>query len=111
MIISTRPENCFIAPRIPAKLLDFDATTQTYTQEVSTLAANSILRIFGQLYNDAADMGVMLVSQRTGHEVPFVLVREDKHEGETQGWWFQPTLDAVRADARVADLKLLIIND
>lgn len=80
----------------------------TFACEVSSLGPAFH---FGLLYDDACDVGVRLVSHKTGNEIPFVLDHIDEAEDEVHGWSLVPTKEALRQCPRLRGAQLLIFND
>jgi len=71
-------------------MFHYDKEFNEFSQEASSLRGT--VAIMGQLYDDAADVGFVLVSHHTGQEVPFYLASVDKsEEGEIQCWNFKST--------------------
>jgi hypothetical protein len=69
---------------------------------------------FKQIYPDAADEGMTVVSNRTGREVDYVVVKVDQMPGEDfeiAGWNLEPTAKSLRQVPACRGTKLLIIND
>lgn len=66
--------------------------------------------MFGALYNDAADEGIVLTNPKTGQSVPFYLSKVDRNEGDVFGWRFEVLPESVRKDKRLSGLKILIVN-
>ena len=64
-----------------------------------------------QLYDDACDAGFVLVSTRTGCEVPFLYSHVDRNEGEVAGWNFIVEPYFLRTHPSFASVRALIIND
>src|SRR5262249_44584488 len=86
-----------IGKRVSAERFDrgLCANIISLMADLSELGADGAA-IFGQLYADAADVGFVLHSERTGVEVPFYLEREEKWDGEVLAWHFRATDDAKR---------------
>jgi len=82
------------------------------TVEASTIRLNREFG-FGQVYDDACDVGLTIVSHVTGARIIFVIDHVDvsrpgTEDEEIAGWWLVP------AQYQKHDLngwKLLIIND
>jgi hypothetical protein len=65
-----------------------------------------------QLYVDACDEGVKIISDRTGQEAAFYLVqRKTDGEGDLLAWVFEPTLEAIRKQPQLAGVKVVVLND
>lgn len=94
-----------IGPRISTSKFSFDARNASFVTEISDLMFAFGRRApWGQLYDDACDEGLVLVSAATGKEVPFYLDGADERDGEICGWRFKPV------DSKL-HFRLLIIND
>jgi hypothetical protein len=103
------------------KDFSFDSETKTLSQEISTLSQGGRRKVFKQIYLDACDEGLTLVSAETGLELDFVVEKEDYsghgEDRELAGWRMIPTRESLRKHAkhplynRMAALKMLIIND
>jgi hypothetical protein len=66
----------------------------------------------GQIYPDAADEGLVLMSARTGEEVRYYLHHIDKSaDNEIQGWNYLPVPEDARRIRGAAGTSVLIIND
>jgi protocatechuate 3,4-dioxygenase beta subunit len=85
---------------------------KTLSADISDLSMGNTKQVFGQVYDDACDDGLILVSHKTGQEVRMVVTRtvHDK-EGDVTHW----CLRSVRADERRLELpytlELTIYND
>ncbi len=74
-----------------------------FVAEASDFGPNA--RIWGQLYNDAADIGLVLISAKSGARIAFYLDEERKdREGEITEWAFKAV------DAKVP-YRVVIFND
>lgn len=76
-----------IGTRFSTKQFSYLEATQEFCAEASDLGDNHLSR----LYDDACDVGFVLVSHKTGREVPMCLDRTDvdRRECETVGWLFR----------------------
>lgn len=62
--------------------------------------------LFGRVYDDACDVGLTLVSAKTGEEIVFAVDREKRDgEGDLLYWTLAP------ADGRDRGFKVRIFND
>lgn len=104
-LLHPRPDQ-IIAPELSTKLLSYNGASKSFSVDASQLKG---LRMFGQLYYDAADVGVVL-NNPTGSKVPFYLKHTDEVEGEVAGWRFEVLPESVAHSPRLAGLKLLIVN-
>lgn len=93
-------DTTIIGDRISTEKFSWDASRRTFCAEASDLRG---FRHMGQVWNDAADAGFVMVSAATGREVVFTFSRTDTNDGDIAGWWFTsyPT----------PDIKCLVIND
>jgi len=80
----------------------YDKATRTFTTEASNLGPGTL---FDRVWRDAADMGLTIISERTGNEMVFVIDRTVvDREGDTLQWVLRPAA----ADEL---LTLIIFND
>jgi phosphomannomutase len=91
-----------------------NSVTKTFVAEASDLgAAGQVL--FDQIYSDAADVGLLLRSSKTGSVARFYLetieTTHDTDEGEILNWTLLPTSDAVRQHPALNGWKMIIFND
>ena len=97
------------------KQFDYDAASRLFTSEMSILSNGGRLPVFKQIYPDAVDQGLTLVSHRTGREVDYVVVKVDMagcpEDFEIAGWRLEPTAQSVRKEPACRGTQLLIIND
>lgn len=95
-----------VGTRIPTDQFFYDKPTRHFSQEASTLRNYNFL---SRLYNDSADTGFVLVSHKTGREVPVYLehiVRDI--EGDVSSWVFRLSEPA---PAWLKDIYVRIYND
>lgn len=94
-----------IGPRINADRFDYQQDSKTFVEEISTLSSGKPVKLWGQLFDDACDLGFVLVSPRTGKEIPFYLSSTDQDcDGDVTGWNFKPVDSSI-------PFSVLIIND
>lgn len=82
--------------------------TQTFVAEISDLSDD----VFGQIYPDACDLGIILVSEKTGAESKWFIdskLRND--DGELTGWRLLPTPEARRNFPALKQCEVIILND
>lgn len=66
---------------VSTRQFTYDKATRTFTAEISE--TNGL----GRVWDDSTDEGLTLVSTRTGAEIVFVVVAEERDaEGELQAW-------------------------
>lgn len=98
---------------LPSKLFSYNASTQMFTAEASELDhvaqdGNWMDRI----YNDAADAGFTMVSDRTGERVVFVHTEVTRNDdGDIESWDFKPTSESLRKFPHLKDCVLVVFND
>lgn len=80
-----------------------------FVAEMSTLDQGGRRSIWERVYPDACDIGITLVSHRTGEEVTYVLT-ETKHtaDGNVAHWRLHPVKNSKR---EAIDTLVLIFND
>lgn len=89
-----------------------DAGNLTLVAEASTLGRLAGMDCYSQVWNDACDEGIILVSQNTGNKLIFTLKGADTDgEGEVAGWRFAAHVRAHNAPDKLRNLQVLIIND
>jgi len=109
--------------RATTKLFAYDKGTKTFFQEMSTLEGNADESdpsrktkarslVFHQVYPDACDEGMTLVSARTGEEVDYVVIEQERAvDGELESWTLVPTKQALKRVPRARGTKIIIWND
>jgi hypothetical protein len=88
------------------KRFSWDCVRRTLVAEASTLGYKGPRRI----YDDAADVGIALLSEM-GNTVRFYLSKRDVCGEDVAGWRFEPIAEDVRKHPRLKGLSVLIIND
>lgn len=66
---------------------------------------------FGPIYGDAADLGCVLVSPRTGRASTWFLARTERRDGDVLYWVLQPTAETVRRFGQLRGVEVLVFND
>lgn len=65
-----------------------------------------------QVYPDACDEGICLVSHKTGRKAWFVLsTTHVNRENELTHWTFVPSTEALRVDPRLGNVRVEVFND
>lgn len=87
----------------------YDKATHTFIAEVAELGPNPWCRP----YNDAIDMGIELISARTGHCATFVVNAEVRSEdGDIMYWMLIPLgITLARLNTIPSDTTMIIYND
>ena len=97
-----------IGPRYRSSLFDYDAKREMFSQEASVLQGGMRVSFLGSLYDDACDVGMVIVSDRTGKEVPFYLSDTVvSKEGEVLEW----KLRSASNDPSLESLVVVVLND
>jgi len=74
-----------IGSRISTDRFRYEKSTRTFRAEASDLQG---LRYCGQVWDDSCDAGFVMVSEKTGKEVPFVLCHTEFSDGDLLYWDF-----------------------
>lgn len=86
-----------------------------FSQELSSLGVAPHQNAFHQLYSDACDEGITLISEVTGKEANYFVDHMDRtltEDGwETHGWNLLPTPETLRQSPQLKNTRVLIIND
>lgn len=99
-----------IGTRIGSELFDFGSRSKTLFVDHSQLKSAG-LDAFGQLYGDEGTQGFVMVSHRTGSEVPFELDFTNREaDGSTVAWRFKPGPHAVAMDSRLVGVSAIVFN-
>lgn len=98
------------------EVTQYSSALVSHNKESSTLvveASDLQLKRFEYLYDDASDVGIELINEKTGNVTRWCLVEEiiDRLEHEVLGWVLWPTAETVRAQPAVRGYQLKIIND
>ena len=92
-----------------------DAEQLRFIAEVSDLIGRLhqpyIQAIFGRLYNDACDIGIVMISDKTGQEATFYLKDEVYNDGELVEYILKPTNETLRKFPRLEGYEVVILND
>ena len=95
-----------IAQKISIRKFSYSKESKTFVGEVSEL-----YNPFSQIYDDACDIGFIMVNEDTRNEVIFTLSGEDKNDdGETTGWRFESQIK-INGVWYHGTYKCLIAND
>jgi hypothetical protein len=86
----------------------YDKTTKVFSADISSFRINPISNI----YDDAADAGIVMESGRTGKKARFVLEQERRdNDQDVTDWILKPTTDAVRQFPHLEGSKIILFND
>ena len=85
----------------------FAKNSKRFIAEISELGYN----VFGQIYPDACDRGIVLVSEKTGAESKWVEDRQLMAGDELGGWVLIPTAETLRKTPALRGYEVHILND
>lgn len=92
------------------------STSQLYYDAVSNCLSADMAELehqgfrWEQVYPDAIDLGVTLVSHITGKEIKFVVCEEERNgDGDLIKWRLKPV--KTHNDPRVDSMRIIIYND
>lgn len=94
-----------IGTRISSSKFTWVPKSKEFVAEASDLHG---INLFSQVYNDACDEGFVLVSQKTGKEVPFTLARIQHDADRDIAFW---KFTAATRDPKLAGVSVIIFND
>ena len=101
-------ETKIIADKISTKFFPWYENTRTFLSEASDLPKG--FNPQSQIWNDSADLGFVLVSEKSDHKLLFTFVGNDyDSDGDVDGWLFKATQQLNKL--LDTDVDLLIIND
>lgn len=93
---------------ISLKQFAFDPKTRILSADISDLGPYPLY----QVYNDACDEGMTVVSHHTGIEVTFVVNRvETDGGGDILKWELVPTDQSLRLHRHLAGMSIYLYND
>ena len=92
----------------------FDWTDPNPSEEASTLGGPGPFRM-SPIYDDAADIGIVLVNPKTGAESVWYLAEKipmgSPEDNEIGGWKFCPTPETLRKHPQLAGRTVTVWND
>lgn len=87
---------------------DYDHDTNTFTAWASELGS----RMFGQVFEGACDVGLSIVSGKTGSEAVFYIAETEKDDdNDISAWRLKPTDATVRQFPLLKDTTVIVFND
>ena len=93
---------------ISSKLFDYDHDTNTFSAWVSELGPQP----FHQIFEDAADVGVSIVSSKTAEIADFFIsITEKDAEQDIVAWHLKPTPITIQKLPLLKDATVVIFND
>lgn len=94
---------------ISSKQFSYSGATREFCAFISDFGPNFR---FKQVYDDAVDEGLSIVSQRTGHTVDFVVTNVIRdREGDVSGWKLEPTTKSIRQHPSARGVVAIVFND
>jgi len=99
-------------PMVDSNLFSWDKESRMLVGEISTLQANGQGNLYGQIYDDACDVGFQIRSRRTDETVVFYLADEVRtEEQDDQVWIFLPVAECIRKNPKLAEVSVHVLND
>lgn len=100
----------FHVPQYETRQMVWDSDSKWLTAEASTLVGG-MPNLFGRLWQDSIDMGLIVRSSDTGARVVFAVGKEARWDGDITYWTLKPVVVEGVSGAKVADIRLIIYND
>jgi hypothetical protein len=101
-----------LAPTFGTKAFTYDKATRCFVGEISELTAGGRLPLLGQIYPDACDAGMILISCDTGKEVRFYLIEEKRDaDGDLVVMILKPLPEEVQKNPLLEGLSIHALND
>ena len=85
----------------------YDGLNKRFAADVSDLGSNP----FVQVYPDALDQGIRVVSEKTDQEAIFVVDRENYNDDGLQHWMLIPTRDSVKKNPTLRGVSMILFNN
>lgn len=92
---------------IPLSLFHYNQADRELVADISDLGPNP----FWQVYCDAIDQGITILSHHTGTQATFVVYHVEVREGDVLYWDLKPIATTLKYAPSVADLRIRIYND
>lgn len=89
----------------------YNDAKKSFVSEASTLTRGGRCSLFHQIYQDSCDEGLILISDKTGAEVKFVVDNTETREGDILCWKLVPLDEEVRKNPRLKGVTMTIFND
>lgn len=94
--------------RHTASRFTYNKDRKELVAEISDLGDNA----FGQIYPDACDYGLILISHVTGRETKWVVTEERRNaDNELQYWALIPTAETLRREPATRGHTIVVLND
>ncbi len=101
-------ETAIIADRINSAKFDYMDATQSFVVEASDLPKGFSPQ--KQIWNDSADIGFVMTSQKTKLTLVFIQTEVEMYDGEVEAWNFVATPE-MNDNLITFPLNAVIIND
>lgn len=91
-----------------------DLFTVNKTEKLMIAEMSDVQTRWIRVYPDACDIGLEVVSRKTGHSVRFAIEKEvydNSEDHELQHIELVPTFDSVRREPAVKGWKIILFND
>jgi hypothetical protein len=92
---------------IPLSLFHYNQADRELVADISDLGPNP----FWQVYADAIDLGITILSHHTGMQATFAVEHVEMHEDDLLYWDLRPVASTLRHAPTLADLRIRIYND
>lgn len=92
---------------IPLNLFHYDQAERKLSADISDLGPNP----FWQVYTDAIDLGITILSHHTGTQATFAVEHVETRDGDLLYWDLRPVASTLRYAPTLADLRIRIYND
>lgn len=90
----------------PSKKFNYDHDTNAFTAWASDLGPH----MFDRIYDDACDIGLSIVSHKTGAVSTFYVDKEERNDGDIMAWHLKPTEGTVRRHPLLKDTTVIVFN-
>lgn len=100
-----------IGSHIESRRFCWNPNTKEFIAEIAEICHGG-LDPLGQLYNDEADQGFVMISMKTRKEVQFLLhnIQRDVNR-DVKFWEFHPIASAVYYNPKLQGVTVIIFND
>jgi hypothetical protein len=115
VVIPRYPRNVIASLRVRSQELtppDKGSDSKKWIGDASSLSLGGAAVLFSRIYDDAADVGFVMVSERTGAEAIFALASEDRDaEGELVSYTLKPIPETLRLFPQLEGHEIVVLND
>ena len=95
-----------------SKLFTFNPMDRVFSTDASDLDLKPGQVPYSQIYDDAVDAGMIIVSQKTGYVAMFYLAAVVRDaDCDVVSWLFTPTTETLRARPELEGWKAMVFND